>query len=236
MSKPHVPIVNPSRLKVSLKMAISRAQFVQEKKAALAKQQRRQLADLLGQGKETSATIRVENIIRDDIYVELLEYLELYCELLLARISLITDPALPECDENIREAVDLVIYAALFSELKELATIRDMLAAKYGPEFARAAAENTDGRVPDKIVSRCHVPVPTEDLVTLYLCEIARAYNAPYSKMPEAPEAPEDDDEGDDGGAKEMPVEAEGVSPAAPAKPVDEFDALKARFAAFKRG
>jgi len=40
------------------------------------------------QGKSESAKIRVENIIREDINVELLEILELYCELLLARIGL----------------------------------------------------------------------------------------------------------------------------------------------------
>jgi vacuolar protein sorting-associated protein IST1 len=47
------------------------------------------LAQLLETGKEQSARIRVENIIREDLNVELLEILELYCELLLARIGLL---------------------------------------------------------------------------------------------------------------------------------------------------
>ena len=82
----HLPTpLNQTKLKTSLKMAISKLKFIQDKKTALTKQQRRQLADLLNQGKESSAKIRVENIIRDDIYIELLEFLELYCELLLAK-------------------------------------------------------------------------------------------------------------------------------------------------------
>ena len=62
--------------------------MVQQKETAIAKMNRRQLAQILEQGKYESARIRVENIIREDINVELLEILELYCELLLARIGL----------------------------------------------------------------------------------------------------------------------------------------------------
>ena len=62
---------------------------MQQKQTALAKQARRELAQLLEQGKEESAKIRVENIIREDLFVEMLEILELYCELLLARFGLL---------------------------------------------------------------------------------------------------------------------------------------------------
>lgn len=233
MSKQPLPLFNPTRLKTSLKMAILRAQFVQEKKTALVKQQRRQLADLLSQGKETSATIRVENIIREDIYVELLEYIELFCELLLARIVLITDPQQTEVDENIKEAVALVIFLAPHTELKEIIQIKEQMVAKYGIEFAKLAIENEDGVVPEKIVTRCHVPVPKPELVELYLLEIARAYDAPYSKLPPPAPKKEDDDDAT-GGTLEPPI-AESAEPAPAAKPVDEFDALKARFAALKR-
>jgi vacuolar protein sorting-associated protein IST1 len=70
-------------------MAINRLRLIQQKESAIAKQQRRAMAQLLESGKEQSARIRVENIIREDINVELLEILELYCELLLARIGLL---------------------------------------------------------------------------------------------------------------------------------------------------
>lgn len=47
--------------------------------------QRRELAQLLDNGREASARIRVENVIANDIAVEVMEMVELYCELLLAR-------------------------------------------------------------------------------------------------------------------------------------------------------
>lgn len=239
---PQPPPFNPSKLKTGLKMAISRLKFVQEKKAALCKQQRRQLADLLKQGKESSAQIRVENIIREDIYIELLEHLELYCELLLARISIVSDPARKECEPNLLELVLSIIYSAQHSELKELTSIRDLLIFKYGHEFGVAALANTDGHVPTKILLRCLIEPPSETLVNLYLCEIARAYEAPYLGLAEyeLEEKLNDDDEDDDepsGGIKEPIKVAEPLLELEEVRPVkfgNDFDALKARFAALK--
>lgn len=74
---------------VQLKLSVNRLRLMQQKQTALAKQARRELAQLLDQGKEESARIRVENIIREDLFVEMLEILELYCELLLARFGLL---------------------------------------------------------------------------------------------------------------------------------------------------
>lgn len=266
----HLPTpLNQTKLKTSLKMAISKLKFIQDKKTALTKQQRRQLADLLNQGKESSAKIRVENIIRDDIYIELLEFLELYCELLLARISIILDQTRTTCDPGLKEAVHSIIYSAPSTELKELTAIRDMLVLKYGVEFGKNAMSNEDGAVPQKIVTRCQIEAPSETLVNLYLCEIARAYQAPYSGMKDlepldvedasdedADDLDDDlDDDNDDdepsGGEAlrnepevEEPIPEKTPEPkpkkkaatAAPRTEQNDFDSLKARFAALKGG
>lgn len=247
------PHLNPLRLKTTLKMAISKLKFIQEKKTAITKQQRRQLSELLSQGKESSSKIRVENIIRDDIYIELLEILELYCELLLARLPILLERTTVE--KNLQEAVNSIIYSANHTELKELITIKDILIYKFGgPEFAQPILDNKNGEeVPEKVVKRCDIEPPSETLVDLYLCEIARAYNVPYSglKEEEATNATgdknnnddNDDDDDDDGGQKEFGL-AEPLGGVA-VKPVfknhdpkiqeeSDFDALKARFAALK--
>jgi vacuolar protein sorting-associated protein IST1 len=80
---------------------------LQEKKEAQAKAARRDIATLLERGKVETARIKVESsisyffscqllfltvlleVINEDIYLELLELLELYCELLLARFGLV---------------------------------------------------------------------------------------------------------------------------------------------------
>lgn len=62
---------------------------MQEKKEALAKKSRRDVATLLEKGKVETAKLRVETMINEDIAVELLELLELYCELLVARFGIL---------------------------------------------------------------------------------------------------------------------------------------------------
>ena len=112
-------------------MSVNRLRLMQQKQSALAKQARRELAKLLDEGKEESAKIRVENIIREDLFVEMLEILELYCELLLARFGLLEQMYFPhhvtevdrprkECDPGLEEAIKTIIFAAPRSESKEL--------------------------------------------------------------------------------------------------------------------
>lgn len=50
---------------------------------------RRDIATLLEKGKVETARIKTESIINEDIHLELLELLELYCEILSTRFGLI---------------------------------------------------------------------------------------------------------------------------------------------------
>ncbi|CAN6606919.1 vacuolar protein sorting-associated protein Ist1p [Trichomonascus vanleenenianus] len=181
------------KLKAQLKMAINRLRLVQQKETAIAKQQRRNLAQLLEQGKEQSAKIRVENIIREDYNVELLEMLELYCELLLARITLLEQK---DCDPGLEEAVKTIIYCASRTEVKELHQVKEILSHKFSKEFVHEALENHNNAVPERVRKRLSSEPPDPKIVTLYLCEIARAYRVPFSELPpEEQEEIRDDEE-----------------------------------------
>lgn len=188
------------KIKVHLKLAISRLRIVQQKDTALAKKQRREMATLLEAGKYESARIRVENIIRSDLTTELLEILELYCELLLARIGLM-EPR--ECDPGLEEAVKSIIYAAPRTEIKELGTCRVLLVEKYGKEFMQSAMENRDGKVPDRVLRKLRVEPPGGELVESYLKAIANAYDVRYGEeeedVKEEADVEEKKDAGDDG-------------------------------------
>ncbi|CAM1511451.1 Fc.00g089640.m01.CDS01 [Cosmosporella sp. VM-42] len=177
-----------TKLKVQLKLAIARLRMVQQRDEQLGKTQRRAMAQLLEAGKEDSARIRVENIIRSDITTELHELLELYCELLLARAGLLEGNV---CDPGLEEAVKSIIYAAPKTEIKELGTVRTLLAEKYGKEFVLAAMENSDGKVNEKVVKKLSVVPPKEELVVGYLEEIARAYGVEWPKRQTVSPPPE---------------------------------------------
>ncbi|KAF1809071.1 DUF292-domain-containing protein [Eremomyces bilateralis CBS 781.70] len=208
-----------TRLKVQLKLGIARLRMVQQKDVALAKQQRRAMAQLIEQGKIESARIRVENIIRSDITTELHEYIELYCELLLARSQLLDPPPSTtlsssspapthQCDPALEEAVRTVIHAAPRTEIKELHSARALLVEKFGREYSTLAMEGEG--VPDRVLKKLKVESPSPELVDAYLREIARTYQVPFPGV----DTDEDEDE-DDGGIKELeqqvepPLEAE---------------------------
>ncbi|KAG1228446.1 hypothetical protein G6F68_019484 [Rhizopus microsporus] len=63
--------------------------MLQAKKTSLNQQQRREIGTYLEKGKIESARVRIEHVIRDDMVIEAMENLELYCDLLLARFGLL---------------------------------------------------------------------------------------------------------------------------------------------------
>jgi vacuolar protein sorting-associated protein IST1 len=193
-----------NKLKVQLKLSIARLRMVQQKEAALAKVQRREMAQLLEVHKIESAKIRVENIIRSDLNSELLEILELYCELLTARAGLLEAK---EVDPGLEEAVQSIIYAApKIDGVKEMSTVRQLLAEKYGKEYTLRVLDNADGKVPERVLKKLRVEPPSAELVEAYLSTIADAYGVDYPPGTKARRAAEeaaeqegeDDDDDDD--------------------------------------
>ena len=237
--------------------------MVQQKDTAIAKQQRRAMAQLLEvcdvalslhtyaqvilphsrmiiptdtifsafqQSKVESARIRIENIIRSDLTTELHEILELYCELLLARIGLL-DPSSPSsqpppdysgapippkeaqayCDPGLEEAVHSIIHASLRTDIKELHTCRALLIERFGKEFGTRATEDRDGKVAERVRRRLETKPPERDLVDAYLAEIAKTYGVEWPEKSKKEgeeslddESDDDDPEGKDGGQKEL--------------------------------
>ncbi|KAI8816185.1 regulator of Vps4 activity in the MVB pathway-domain-containing protein [Fimicolochytrium jonesii] len=169
---------NPTRTKVQLKLGINRLKLLQQKKTQLNAVARKEIASLLEKGKEDSARVRVEHIIREDFNIEAMEILELYSELLLARYGLLE--SMKHCDQAIAEAVNTIIYAAPRIDVKELNMVRDQLIMKFGKEFAVAAMENQNDVVNSRIVHKLKVQTPDPVLVDQYLKTIAKAYDVPY--------------------------------------------------------
>jgi vacuolar protein sorting-associated protein IST1 len=226
-----------NKLKVQLKLAISRLRMTQQKDTAIAKQQRRSMAQLLEEKKLESARIRVENIIRSDITTELHEILELYCELLIARSQLLdtgstaglslkgsskhADSGDVDIDPGLQEAVRSIIYAAPRTEIKELHQARALLIEKYGKDFALSAMDGEG--VAERVLKKLRVDAPSQELVDKYLRLIAETYNVRFpgdplpSEEDEEDEGDEDDDDEEGSGGQKVPaLEAEDLVKATP--------------------
>lgn len=152
----------------------------------MAKQARRDISALVEKGKLETARIKTEGIISEDIHLELLELMELYAETLLARFALLDMPT-REPDISIMPALTSIIHAAPRTELKELHVLREMLMAKFGREFAQDVMDNKDSCVPERVMAKLLVEAPDPKLVDLYIFEICKAYDVPFSS-PHLPE------------------------------------------------
>ncbi|KAJ7109785.1 regulator of Vps4 activity in the MVB pathway-domain-containing protein [Mycena epipterygia] len=188
-----MPPWNAAKAKVQLRLSVQRLRILQQKKEAQAKASRRDIASLLERGKIETARVKVETIINEDIHVELLELLELYSELLLARFGLL-DQNTREPDPGISEGVCSIIHAAPRTELKELHVLRDILMHKYGREFSMAVMENRDGCVSDRVIRKLGNATPSAELVDAYLSEIAKAYSVEWAPPTAYIEAASDQD------------------------------------------
>ena len=96
-----------SRTRVQLRLAAQRTHMLLEKKVrprtdrnALAKRARYDVAELVRGGKLETARIRTENMILDDVFIEVLEILELYAETVSSRFALVERQGCACADER----------------------------------------------------------------------------------------------------------------------------------------
>lgn len=225
---------NSARTKVQLKLTIQRCKMLQEKKEAMAKQSRRDISSLVEKGKLETARIKTEGIISEDIHLELLELMELYSETLLARFALLDLPT-REPDVSLLPALAAIIHAAPRTELKELHVLREMLMAKFGREFAQDVMDNRDGCVPERVMGKLGVETPDAKLVDLYIWEICKAYDVPFSS-PHLPETKVEEEEEGEEQEVEAEVNGQGTSEKADGKVKSEKDAAGAKDGATSDG
>ncbi|KZW00507.1 DUF292-domain-containing protein [Exidia glandulosa HHB12029] len=219
---------NATRTKVQLRLAVQRLRILQEKKAAMAKAARREIATMLERGKIETARIKVEGIINEDVYLELLELMELYCELLISRFGLL-DMSTREPDPGVAEGVNAIIHAAPRTELKELHVLREMLMHKFGREYSIAVMENRDNCVTERVVAKLTVAMPPPELVDAYLHEIAKGYGIPWHPpgyVDPSADGDDDDDEGGDGGGLKVGLESPLLSEPPSKKVADDLKDL----------
>ncbi|OJJ62840.1 hypothetical protein ASPSYDRAFT_143583, partial [Aspergillus sydowii CBS 593.65] len=184
-----------AKLTSTLHLLIPRLRLLQKKSTASSVVQRRELAQLLENQRDASARIRVENVIATDIAVEVMEMVELYCELLLARAGVLDGLAFGEnaagdeayyLDAALDEAATAILYAwsRFPTEVRELTLLRSLLADRYGKDFMNLASENklSGVKVPERLVKGLRVRPPSTELVESYLKEIARAYKVPWGE------------------------------------------------------
>ncbi|XP_047972046.1 IST1-like protein [Salvia hispanica] len=171
---------NPSKCKTSAKMAVARIKLLRNKREVVIRQIRRDIALLLESGQDATARIRVEHVIREQNIMAANELIELFCDLIVARLSIIAKQR--ECPPDLKEGISSLIFAGpRCSELPELLAIRDVFQKKYGKDFVSAATDlRPNAGVNRLLIEKLSVKTPSGEVKLKVLKEIAKEYQVQW--------------------------------------------------------
>lgn len=167
----------PAKCKTSLKLASSRIKLLKNKREAQVKQLKRELAQLLESGQDQTARIRVEHVVREEKTMAAYDLLEIYCELIVARLPIIESQK--NCPIDLKEAICSAIFASpRCADIPELMDVRKHFTAKYGKDFVSAAVElRPDCGVSRLLVEKLSVKAPDGPTKIKILTAIAEEHN-----------------------------------------------------------
>ncbi|XP_028794519.1 uncharacterized protein LOC114750142 [Neltuma alba] len=167
----------PAKCKTALKLAVSRIKLLKNRREALVKQHKRELAQLLESGQDQTARIRVEHVVREEKTMAAYDLIEIYCELIAARLPMIESQK--NCPIDLKEAISSVIFASpRCSDIPELMDVRKHITAKYGKEFISAAVElRPDCGVNRLLVEKLSAKAPDGPTKMKILTAIAEEHN-----------------------------------------------------------
>ncbi|XP_030488291.1 uncharacterized protein LOC115705181 isoform X1 [Cannabis sativa] len=171
----------PAKCKTALKLSVSRIKLLNNKRENQVKQMKRELAQLLESGQVPTARIRVEHVIREEKTLTAYNFIEVYCELIAARLPIIESQK--NCPIDLKEAITSVIFAApRCADIQELADIRKHFTAKYGKEFVSAAIDlRPDCGVNRVLVEKLSAKTPDGPTKLKVLNAIAEEHNVKWN-------------------------------------------------------
>ena len=171
-----------SKTNAALKMAITRMKLQMDKRTNGIKVQRRGIAESLRDEKYESARIKVEQVIRDEYYIEALELLKVCCEILSSRMMLIRESK--QCPIDLKEALSTVVWCCPRTDgLDELIAIRRQVAIKFGKEFVEIANEDRERGVNQRVIEKLSCSVPDPNRCEAYLEDICNEYGIDWDTV-----------------------------------------------------
>ncbi|XP_014512601.1 uncharacterized protein LOC106771190 isoform X1 [Vigna radiata var. radiata] len=166
-----------SKCATLLKLTIPRIKLLRNRREVQLKQMRNDVAMLLEAGQETKAVFKVEHVMREENMVAAQDIIQIFCELIVARLPMIQSQR--ECPLDLKEAISSVCFAApRCADLPELLQVQSLFASKYGKGFVSSAADVTpDCSVNRQLIELLSVQAPSEEKKLNLLKEIAVKHN-----------------------------------------------------------
>ncbi|XP_074567959.1 uncharacterized protein LOC141824543 [Curcuma longa] len=108
-----------------------RMELIKKKKRVVVRILKKDVADLIAAGHESSGFGRMDSLIAEINLVSCYETIEKLCECILSQLPTLQKQR--ECPEESKEAISTLIYAAArFSDLPELRDLRSLFLERYG--------------------------------------------------------------------------------------------------------
>ncbi|XP_027073827.2 uncharacterized protein [Coffea arabica] len=171
---------NSSKCKTMAKMAVARIKLLRNKREVVIRQMRRDIAMLLEKKQDATARVRVEHVIREQNIMAANEFIELFCELIVARLQIIAKRR--DCPADLKEGISSLIFAGpRCSEIPELLAIRDVFEKKYGKDFVSAATDlRPNAGVNRMLIEKLSVRTPSGEVKLKVMKEIAKEYQVDW--------------------------------------------------------
>ncbi|XP_051189417.1 uncharacterized protein [Lolium perenne] len=165
-----------SKCKTEARMAAARMKLLRNRRDAQLRKMRGDVAALLRDGRDDTARIRVEHVIREQNTMAANEIIELFCELIVTRLPIIAKQK--ECPADLKEGICSLIFAApRCSELPELSRMRDLFEKKYGKDFVAAAVDlRPNAGVNNLLIEKLSVNKPSGQTKLKVLKDIAKEH------------------------------------------------------------
>lgn len=212
------------RLKVQIKLALTRLQTHLQRHQNTSLSRRREISDLLLAGHTDRATVRTKHLIRDDYVCEAWEIVQTALEDLLRSLGMLRETKL--LDDDLAAVVRTIAYAAARMDIPELRTVRDTFNDNYPQHNFKNLASTED--IDPRLVIKLAIRNPELDLVIKYMTAIAQSFNVLWLPAPEAPL--------DDQHHSTEPPPPYPTATAPPSEPhIESFEELQRRFQALKQ-
>lgn len=174
------------KFKMNCSISVQRLKMqINKRQTTIKNATRREVVDLLRKGKDESARIRTESMLREQNMVTAMEITLMQLELLINRRGYINDSE--DCPKDMLETCASVVYVAsrLGGLVPELHTVAFLLDARFGRTFAALHKDNRSEQVNRKLVQLLKVSPPPFQKVLQVMQGIAKSANfdwAPKTK------------------------------------------------------
>ncbi|CAN1160977.1 IST1-like protein [Linum perenne] len=163
-----------SKFKRTVRRLQVRMKAVKNKREAMVRVLKQDVAQLIKLGCHDIAFQRVEQLVQDEDLIKVYELLDNYCDVITINLSYIRKRK--DLPNDINEAVSTLVFAsARCGDLPELITVRELVEDRYGYRFEKSALDLWPGNLVNRqVVERLTVRVVSDDVKLMLLDEIAR--------------------------------------------------------------